>query len=168
MATRCATKRVMRVFCFFVFVFVFLRARVRVCAALLWLVRKKKLLPLLREATAYILMRPFLDDVAAKSDFCGAVPGRSQELLPEFHGRLVDALVPIPAMEPGDMVFWHPDLVHAVQVLQQPLSVPSVNAVASHSAIVALPHARAHTYNCCRCGRRTTTAQKTAPFFTFR
>ena len=126
----------------------------RVCAALVF---SPKLLPLLREATAYVLMRPFLDDVAA-SDFCGAVPGRSQELLPEFHDRLVDALVPIPAMEPGDMVFWHPDLIHAVQVLHQ---------VVAWRIIAAVSNCQHSCSSGCRSDRRITMAQRTAPSFTF-
>ena len=73
-----------------------------------------QLLPLLRETTAYMLMRPFLSDVD-NQDFCGAAPGKSQELLISRHEALMNAMVPIPAMQPGDMVFWHPDLIHSVQ-----------------------------------------------------
>ena len=72
------------------------------------------LLPLLREATSFLMLRPFLEDVPA-ADFCGAYPGKGQELNSRWHSKLLTGLVPIPAMEPGDMVFWHPDLVHAVQ-----------------------------------------------------
>ena len=79
-----------------------------------------------------MLMRPFLSDVAA-ADFCGAVPGRSQELLPRFHQKLADALVPIPEMAPGDMVFWHPDLIHAVQV-----GAPQLCAFCAEALIVTV------------------------------
>lgn len=73
-----------------------------------------KVLPCVKEATAYILLRPFLPDVPA-ADFCGAIPGKGQDLMRKWHGELFDSLVPVPAMEAGDMVFWHSDLVHAVE-----------------------------------------------------
>mmetsp|Transcript_133071 Transcript_133071/g.315418 ORF Transcript_133071/g.315418 Transcript_133071/m.315418 type:complete len:419 (+) Transcript_133071:45-1301(+) len=72
------------------------------------------LAPILREATAFLLLRPFLEDVPASS-FCGANPGKVQDLFPEFHQELIDCLVPIPDVQPGDTVWWHCDLIHAVE-----------------------------------------------------
>lgn len=45
----------------------------------------------------------------------GAVPGRAQELSDAAHPhlRLRRTLVPVPRVEPGDYVVWHPDAVHA-------------------------------------------------------
>jgi len=34
---------------------------------------------------------------------------------PEWHAPLLEALTSIPLMEPGDAVFWHSDVVHAVK-----------------------------------------------------
>jgi hypothetical protein len=34
---------------------------------------------------------------------------------PQFHSLLIEALSSIPLMEPGDAVFWHSDVVHAVE-----------------------------------------------------
>ena len=73
-----------------------------------------RVLPLIQHSTAYLLLRPFLHDVSP-NDFCGSIPGMGQDLMRRWHARLYDALVPIPNVEPGDMVLWHPDLVHAVE-----------------------------------------------------
>lgn len=72
-----------------------------------------KLLPISR-AIAYLLLRPLLEDVPEDS-LCGAAPGRALSITPEWHGLLMPALVSIPMVEAGDTVWWHPDLIHAVE-----------------------------------------------------
>lgn len=62
---------------------------------------------------AYILLRALQDDVAHE-DLCGARPGRALSADPAWHGDLLDGLVSIPTVEPGDTVWWHSDIVHAV------------------------------------------------------
>ncbi len=62
----------------------------------------------------YMLLRALQDDVAA-DDLCGAEPGRALSALPEWHADLLAGLVPIPHVEPGDTVWWHPDIIHAVE-----------------------------------------------------
>ncbi|MEN0087073.1 MAG: YbiU family protein [Pseudomonadota bacterium] len=62
---------------------------------------------------AYILIRALQDDVA-DDDLCGALPGRALSVSPEWHQTLLDGLVSIPLVEPGDTVWWHQDVVHAV------------------------------------------------------
>ncbi len=62
---------------------------------------------------AYVLLRPLLDDVPADS-LCGAEPGSSLPVTEEWHAPLLEGLVSIPKVEPGDTVWWHPDVVHAV------------------------------------------------------
>jgi hypothetical protein len=62
----------------------------------------------------YILLRALQDDVA-ETELCGAQPGRALSVQPEWHALLLDALTSIPPMQPGDTVFWHPDVVHAVE-----------------------------------------------------
>merc|ERR1719361_278792 len=69
---------------------------------------------MLREATAFLMLRPFLDDFPAAS-FCGANPGRTQDLVPEFHREIIEGLVPVPDVRPGDSFWWHPDLIHAAE-----------------------------------------------------
>lgn len=70
--------------------------------------------PMVREATAYLMLRPFMEDVPPNS-FCGANPGRTQDLYPEFHQEIIEGLVPIPDVKPGDSVWWHGDLIHSVE-----------------------------------------------------
>lgn len=66
------------------------------------------------DAMAYVLLRAIQDDVA-EDDLCGAQPGRALSINEQYHGLLMEALSPIPLMEPGDTVFWHCDLIHAVE-----------------------------------------------------
>jgi hypothetical protein len=65
-------------------------------------------------AMAYILLRALQDDVA-EDDLCGAMPGRALSIRPEWHAPLVEALSSIPQMNAGDTVFWHSDVIHAVE-----------------------------------------------------
>ncbi|MDR3427475.1 DUF1479 domain-containing protein [Silvimonas sp.] len=65
-------------------------------------------------AMAYVLLRALQDDVP-EDDLCGALPGRALSLKPEWHQPLQAALSSIPLMQPGDTVFWHSDVIHAVE-----------------------------------------------------
>jgi hypothetical protein len=71
-----------------------------------------QVVPLTR-AIAYVLLRPFLADVPLAS-LCGAEASPALWLTPEWHAPLLGALTPIPQVQPGDTVWWHPDLIHAV------------------------------------------------------
>jgi hypothetical protein len=62
----------------------------------------------------YLLLRPLLPDVP-EDMLCGAEPGRALSLVPDWHPVLMPAVSPIPRVEPGDTVWWHPDVVHAVE-----------------------------------------------------
>jgi len=62
----------------------------------------------------YMLLRALQDDVS-ETDLCGAKPGRALSVQPEWHATLLEGLTPIPEMQPGDAVFWHSDVVHAVE-----------------------------------------------------
>src|ERR1700689_2664929 len=66
------------------------------------------------DAMAYVLLRALQDDVP-EDDLCGAEPGRALSVNPKYHSLLLQAVSSIPLMEPGDTVFWHSDLVHAVE-----------------------------------------------------
>jgi hypothetical protein len=63
---------------------------------------------------AYILLRALQDDVP-QDELCGAEPGRALSIHPRWHSLLIEGLTSIPLMEPGDAVFWHTDVVHAVE-----------------------------------------------------
>jgi hypothetical protein len=65
-------------------------------------------------AMAYVLLRALQDDVP-DDDLCGAMPGRALSIKPEWHGPLYEALSSIPQMQAGDTVFWHSDVIHAVE-----------------------------------------------------
>src|SRR5580700_4208204 len=62
----------------------------------------------------YILLRALQDDVP-ETDLCGAEPARALKVSPEWHAPLLEARTSIPTMEPGDAVFWHSDVTHAVE-----------------------------------------------------
>ncbi len=66
------------------------------------------------KAIAYILLRALQPDVA-DDEFCGAKPGRALSIEPAFHEELLRGLVSIPTVYPGDTVWWHPDIIHAVE-----------------------------------------------------
>lgn len=65
------------------------------------------------EAMAYILLRPLLDDVPDE-ELCGVAPGRVLPVSEKWHPLLIAALTSIPALEAGDSVWWHCDVIHAV------------------------------------------------------
>jgi len=65
------------------------------------------------EAMAYILLRPLLDDVP-EDELCGVAPGRVLPISEKWHPLLIEALTSIPALEAGDSVWWHCDVIHAV------------------------------------------------------
>jgi len=72
-----------------------------------------QLVPIAKSMT-YLLTRALLDDVPENS-LCGSMPGRALSINPEYHSLLLRALISIPKVHPGDTVWWHPDIVHAVE-----------------------------------------------------
>ena len=72
-----------------------------------------QLIPIAR-GMAWILLRALQNDVS-EDDLCGAKVGRALSILPDYHQMLLKALVPIPKVQPGDTVWWHPDVIHAVE-----------------------------------------------------
>jgi hypothetical protein len=64
-------------------------------------------------AMAYLLLRALQDDVA-DDDLCGAANGQALPISERWHPVLMPALTPIPAVEPGDTVWWHGDMIHSV------------------------------------------------------
>jgi hypothetical protein len=72
-----------------------------------------QLIPIAR-GIAYMLLRALQADVP-EDELCGALPARALSALPTWHPALMPALSPIPLVQPGDTVWWHPDIVHAVE-----------------------------------------------------
>ncbi len=62
----------------------------------------------------YLLLRALQDDVD-EDDLCGTRPTRALKADPQWHGALLDGLVTIPEVQAGDTVWWHPDVLHAVE-----------------------------------------------------
>lgn len=100
--------------------------------------------PMLREQTAYTLLRPFFEanpdrldaSIRQKMDltpeFPGSIPGTCQENndLTHPHLRLKDTMIPLPKVEPGDYAAWHCDMLH---------SVDPMHAGKSDSAVLYIP-----------------------------
>lgn len=63
---------------------------------------------------AWMFLRALQDDVA-DDELCGAAPGRALLCGPTWHALALEGLCSIPLMQPGDTVWWHPDLVHSVE-----------------------------------------------------
>jgi len=89
--------------------------------------------PLLRHASAYMLLRPFFnlenDELDLNSTaFPGSVQGAAQELSPQTHPGLdlAHTVLSIPKVEPGDFVAWHCDTIHAVDAEHKGKSDSSV------------------------------------------
>ncbi|CDO75970.1 hypothetical protein BN946_scf184888.g20 [Trametes cinnabarina] len=99
-----------------------------------------RVLPMLSLATAYMILRPFFrlrpdlrrritkpSDIPLDADawvidlddptFPGSVPGKTQAVTPETHPhlRIERSMLSIPRVEPGDQVYWHTDVIHAVE-----------------------------------------------------
>jgi len=80
--------------------------------------------PLGREVISYYMLKPFFDEndqLVLDSSLPGAFPGKAQEFNEDTHPELNlrDLMVLIPRVEPGDMVFWHCDLIHAVDAVHE-------------------------------------------------
>ncbi|TRY78133.1 hypothetical protein TCAL_15298 [Tigriopus californicus] len=73
-----------------------------------------RVLPVLKEAISYIMLRALMPDVP-KHEFPGYSEPKIFYLDPKYHEVLFNEMISIPAMNPGDAVFWHPDLVHSVE-----------------------------------------------------
>lgn len=56
---------------------------------------------------------PLLDDVP-EDELCGVAPGRVLPISEQWHPLLIKALSSIPALNAGDSVWWHCDIIHSV------------------------------------------------------
>jgi hypothetical protein len=72
-----------------------------------------KLIPIAK-GIAYILTRALQDDVP-ENNLCDSVPARALSVNELYHSLLLQGLISIPTVYPGDTVWWHPDVVHAVE-----------------------------------------------------
>lgn len=72
-----------------------------------------KLVPI-ASTMPWMLLRALQADVP-EGDLCGAQPGRALGASMQWHPELLAGLVSIPEVQPGDTVFWHSDVIHAVE-----------------------------------------------------
>ena len=63
---------------------------------------------------SYVLTRALLDDVS-DYELCGSKVGKALSVNKDYHSLLLEGLISIPEMMPGDTIWWHPDVVHAVE-----------------------------------------------------
>ena len=64
-------------------------------------------------AMAYLLLRPLLDDVP-EEDLCGVRPRRVLPVSEQWHSLLLRGKSLIPEVQAGDSVWWHCDMIHGV------------------------------------------------------
>jgi len=62
----------------------------------------------------WIVVRALQPDVPG-DDLCGATAGRALAFDPRWHALAAEALVSIPRVQAGDTVWWHNDIIHAVE-----------------------------------------------------
>lgn len=72
-----------------------------------------QLIPIVK-SMAYVLTRALMNDVP-ENELCGSKSGKALSINEKYHSLLLEGLVSIPKMEPGDTVWWHPDVIHAVE-----------------------------------------------------
>jgi len=96
-------------------------------------------------AVVYVLLRGLQDDV--DDDMFGARLGAPLAIDSRWHGPLLEAMVPIPPLEPGDTVWWHPDIIHAVD------GANKRSAATSLMYIPATPHCRKNLAYAVACRR---------------
>lgn len=97
-------------------------------------------------AMAYLLLRALQDDVA-DDDLCGAANGQALPINEKWHPLLMPALTPIPAVEPGDTVWWHGDMIHSVGPVQDQQGWGNV------MYIPASPHCEKNAAYAAECGQ---------------
>ena len=68
-------------------------------------------------AMAYLLIRPLLDDIPEES-LCGVTPRKVLPVDKKWHSLLFRAKSLIPDVNPGDSVWWHCDVIHGVDKVE--------------------------------------------------
>ena len=76
-----------------------------------------QLIPIVK-GMSYVLTRALLDDVP-ENELCGSKAGKALSINDKYHSLLLEGLISIPKMNPGDTIWWHPDVVHAVEEKHQ-------------------------------------------------
>jgi hypothetical protein len=80
-------------------------------------------------AMPWMLLRALQDDVP-EDELCGAAACRAMMIVKEYHGLLLGGYGSIPLMQPGDAIFWHPDVLHGVEDAHRGTGYSSVMYIA--------------------------------------
>ena len=88
-----------------------------------------QLIPIAK-SMAFILTRALMEDVN-ENELCDSKPARALSVNSKYHSLLLRGLVSIPKMNAGDTVWWHPDVVHAVEDLHSGTGYSNVVYVGS-------------------------------------
>jgi hypothetical protein len=108
-------------------------------------------------AMIYVLLRALQEDVPF-DDLCGAVNGRVLAVDEKWHDLLLPALSPIPAMRPGDSVWWHGDVIHSVA------DVSNQERWGNVMYIPASPHCEKNAAYAAACGQAFLAGRSPADF----
>jgi hypothetical protein len=87
-----------------------------------------QLLPV-ADAMVWMLLRALQDDVP-EDELCGAAACRAMVIVEHYHGLLLRGYGAIPLMQPGDTIFWHPDVLHGVEDAHRGTGYSSVMYIA--------------------------------------
>jgi hypothetical protein len=87
-----------------------------------------ELLPI-ADAMPWTLLRALQDDVP-EDELCGAAACRAMVVNRQYHALLLEGYGAIPLMEPGDAIFWHPDVLHGVEDAHRGTGYSSVMYIA--------------------------------------
>jgi len=87
-----------------------------------------QLLPI-ADAMPWMLLRALQDDIP-EDELCGAAACRAMMIVKEYHGLLLRGYGSIPLMQPGDAIFWHPDVLHGVEDAHRGTGYSSVMYIA--------------------------------------
>ncbi|RMZ78455.1 hypothetical protein DV737_g3906, partial [Chaetothyriales sp. CBS 132003] len=94
-----------------------------------------KVCPLLKHATAYLILRPFFDVNTGAfnldSSFPNSALGAAQEYNADTHPHLEldKTMINVPKVEPGDYVAWHCDTIHSVDKEHRGVADSSVSYI---------------------------------------
>jgi hypothetical protein len=77
----------------------------------------------------WMLLRALQDDVP-EDELCGAAACRAMVIGKGYHELLLEGYGSIPLMQPGDAIFWHPDVLHGVEDAHRGTGYSSVMYIA--------------------------------------
>ena len=86
------------------------------------------------DAMGWMLLRALQDDID-DTNLCDAKPGRAMVVNDAYHAKLLRAYVPISEVGPGDTVWWHPDVIHGVEDVNNNTGYSNVSILVRHQIV---------------------------------